>query len=98
MEPDEPRRERRLHPREIVLKEATIVAGPDNPAIGCSIRNQHERGAELRVPADAFVPERFLLHVPDDAATYQTVVRWRRKERLGVQFYGVPQSAKTAAD
>ncbi|TJX13835.1 MAG: PilZ domain-containing protein, partial [Mesorhizobium sp.] len=51
MEPDEPRRERRLHQREIVLKEATIVAGPDNPAIGCSVHNQHERGAELRVPA-----------------------------------------------
>ncbi|MDX8537552.1 MULTISPECIES: PilZ domain-containing protein [Mesorhizobium] len=98
MEPDEPRRERRLHPREIVLKEATIVAGPDNPAIGCSVRNQHERGAELRVPSDAVVPERFLLHVPDDAVTYQTVVRWRRKERLGVQFYGAPKPSTTAAD
>ncbi|TIT82518.1 MAG: PilZ domain-containing protein, partial [Mesorhizobium sp.] len=35
------------------------------------------------------------LHVPDDAATYQTVVRWRRKERLGVQFYGAPNPAKS---
>jgi hypothetical protein len=36
--------------------------------------------------------------VPDDAVTYQTVVRWRRKERLGVQFYGAPRPSPANAD
>jgi len=86
MDPSEPRKERRLDARDIVLKEATIIAG--DLKLNCSIRNQHANGAELRVAPDAQVPDRFLLHVPADDATYRVVVRWRRTERLGVQFYG----------
>ncbi|TPN75991.1 PilZ domain-containing protein [Mesorhizobium sp. CU2] len=80
-----PKVERRLHAREFVLKDATIVA--DNVRIACSVRNQHEHGAELRVDPNALIPERFLLDVPADAITYRAVARWRRNERLGVQLY-----------
>lgn len=85
MREDEP--DRRLRPRELVLKDAIIVVGSDEK-ISCSVRNQHEKGAELRVATEAVIPDRFLLHVPVDGATYRTVVRWRKKDRLGVQFYG----------
>ncbi|UCI06409.1 PilZ domain-containing protein [Mesorhizobium sp. B1-1-8] len=88
MEPSEPRKERRLHQRETVFKTATIMT---DPTINCSVRNQHERGAELLVPAESLVPDRFLLKVPADGTIYQAVARWRRRERLGVQFYGVPE-------
>ncbi|UVK36533.1 PilZ domain-containing protein [Mesorhizobium sp. AR10] len=89
MEPIDPKEERRLHLRLGVLKHATILAGAQNAEITCSVRNQHKHGAELRVAPDASVPDRFLLHVPVDGVTYQTVVRWRKNDRLGVQFFGV---------
>ena len=80
-----PETERRLHVREFVLKEATIIAGAVK--VGCSVRNQHEQGAELRVPADTDLPERFLLEVPADDITYRALVRWRRNDRIGVALY-----------
>ena len=80
-----PKVERRLHAREFVLKDATIVA--DQLRIACSVRNQHEHGAELRVDPNVLIPERFLLDVPADGTTYRAVARWRRNERLGVQLY-----------
>lgn len=80
-----PETERRLHAREFVLKEATIIAGAVR--IGCSVRNQHEQGAELRVAADTEIPERFLLEVPADDMTYRALVRWRRNDRIGVALY-----------
>ncbi|AZO15565.1 PilZ domain-containing protein [Mesorhizobium sp. M2A.F.Ca.ET.043.05.1.1] len=80
-----PETERRLHAREFVLKEATIIAG--DVRIGCSVRNQHEQGAELRVAADTEIPERFLLEVPADDMIYRALVRWRRNDRIGVALY-----------
>jgi hypothetical protein len=88
MEPTEPKIERRHHLRERVLKEATIIAKGPNSDISCSVRNQHERGAELRVAPDSPVPDRFVRFIPVDGVAYQTVVRWRKNDRLGVQFYG----------
>jgi hypothetical protein len=35
-----------------------------------------------------------LLFVPADGVAYQAVVRWRKKERLGVQFYGTAPKPK----
>jgi hypothetical protein len=82
---DYPETERRLHAREFVLKEATIIVGAVK--ISCSVRNQHEQGAELRVAADAKIPERFLLEVPADDMVYRALVRWRRNDRVGVALY-----------
>ena len=83
--PTGPRIERRSHARGIVLKDATVITEDAN--IDCSVRNQHAHGAELRVDPGVTIPDRFVLHVPADDASYRAVVRWRRNERLGVQFY-----------
>jgi hypothetical protein len=40
------------------------------------------------VPVEARVPEHFILYVPTDGVAYQTVLRWRRNDRMGVQFTG----------
>lgn len=80
-----PEIERRLHARAFVLKEATIVA--DGIRIDCTVRNQHEHGAELRVAADVKLPERFLLEIPADDTAYRALVRWRRNDRVGVALY-----------
>ena len=80
-----PHGERRLLPREFVAKQATIVTG--DASIKCSIRNQHDHGAELRIGPLMNIPDRFVLIVPDDDAVYRAVVRWRRSERLGVEMF-----------
>ncbi|QPC93015.1 PilZ domain-containing protein [Mesorhizobium sp. INR15] len=85
MSPTDPPIERRSHSREIVLKDAIIVTEDAN--IPCSVSNQHAHGAELRVRPGTVVPDRFVLHVPADEASYRAVVRWRKNERLGVQIY-----------
>ncbi|MBO6716766.1 MAG: PilZ domain-containing protein [Rhizobiaceae bacterium] len=80
----EPERQRR--PR--VLKGASILSGIKNSEIGCTVRNMHEQGAELRVPAEMTVPDQFLLYVPVDRTAYRCELRWRAGERCGVEFRG----------
>jgi hypothetical protein len=77
---DEPQREHR--PR--VLKGGSIITGISNSEVGCTLRNQHESGAELKVTLEARVPDRFLLYVPFDGIAYRCQVRWRRNDRIGV--------------
>ncbi len=74
--------------RNRVLKGASVITGVNNSEISVTIRNMHGNGAELRVPVDSRIPERFLLYVPVDGIGYRAVVRWRRNERVGVMFEG----------
>jgi hypothetical protein len=69
-----------------VLKGAVILQGMNDSSILCTIRNMHEGGAELRVPGDAAVPESFLLFMQAERICYRCEVRWRGRERVGVQF------------
>jgi hypothetical protein len=79
-------RNREHRPR--VLKGATIISGAKLSEISCVVRNQHCDGAELKVPLEAPVPETFLLYVPIDGVAYRAILRWRRNDRVGVQFTG----------
>jgi hypothetical protein len=74
--------------RQRVLKGGAILSGVANSEIGCMVRNMHQHGAELRVSADARVPEHFLLYVPVDGIAYRCVLRWRKGDRCGVEFTG----------
>lgn len=89
-DPAEPQREHR--PR--VLKGGTIITGIQNSEVGVLLRNQHAGGAELKVPLEARVPDRFLLYVPVDGIAYRCEVRWRRNDRVGVQFTGTEPKPK----
>ncbi|WP_337918714.1 PilZ domain-containing protein [Pseudaminobacter soli (ex Zhang et al. 2022)] len=74
--------------RQRVLKGATIIIDLSKSEISCTIRNQHSNGAELRVPLGVEIPTEFTLYVPTDGVAYYSKVRWRRGERVGVQFTG----------
>ena len=74
--------------RQRVLKGAAILTGIANSEVKCTVRNMHPGGAELKVPIEARVPDEFLLYVPTDGIGYRAVVRWRREDRLGVEFTG----------
>jgi hypothetical protein len=82
-EPSESREHRRR-----VLKGGAILSGIKNSAVTCTIRNMHEHGAELRVAAEARIPNEFLLYVPVDGLAYRTILRWRKLDRCGVEFTG----------
>ncbi|TPI26875.1 PilZ domain-containing protein [Mesorhizobium sp. B3-2-1] len=89
-ESPEPQREHR--PR--VLKGGTIITGIRNSEIGCTVRDQHAGGAELKIPLESRVPDQFLLYVPLDGVAYRCEVRWRRNDRVGVQFTGTEPKPK----
>lgn len=79
--------EREHRPR--VLKRASIIVDIDTSEIACTVRNQTEKGAELRLPAGIRAPADFLLYVPLDRTAYRCAVRWRRDDRIGVEFLGI---------
>src|SRR5262245_28396347 len=74
--------------RRRVLKGAAILTDVNTSEISCTVRNMHERGAELRVPLGVHIPDEFLLYVPVDGIGYRSVVRWRVQRRIGVEFVG----------
>ncbi|TPI64679.1 PilZ domain-containing protein [Mesorhizobium sp. B3-1-3] len=78
--------EHRNQHRHRVLKGAAILTGINNSEVRCTVRNMHANGAELKVPIDARVPDEFLLYVPVNGIGYKAVVRWRREDRIGVEF------------
>ena len=84
--PAEPEKTRQHRPR--VLKGGSILSGINNSAINCTLRNMHKGGAELRVPVGVPIPQEFLLYVPVDGVGYRSIVRWRKQDRIGVEFNG----------
>jgi hypothetical protein len=91
-EPEGAGSERQHRPR--VLKGASILTGISNSEIKCMVRNMHENGAELKISIDSRVPPEFLLYVPVDGIAYRSVVRWRKEDRIGVQFTGTEPKPK----
>ena len=87
-EPGEPKREHR--PR--VLKGGSVITGIQNSEVAVMLRNQHASGAELKIPVEARIPDRFLLYVPLDGVAYRCEVR--RNDRIGVQFTGTEPKPK----
>ena len=74
--------------RNRVLKGATIIQSVTSSEISCLMRNQSEQGAELKVAPDAPDSNSFKLYVAVDGFAYDCVVRWRRNDKIGVEFVG----------
>ncbi|MBX3576917.1 MAG: PilZ domain-containing protein [Rhizobiaceae bacterium] len=74
--------------RSRVLKAGAILVDVDTSEVRCTLRDQTESGAELRVPIGTAVPAEFLLYVPFDGIAYRSVIRWRAGTRIGVMFRG----------
>lgn len=76
--------EKRIAPRQRVLKAATIEFG--GGAIDCAVRNWSATGAALEVTSPVGIPERFTLHVPGDGLQRTCQVMWRKERRIGIVF------------
>jgi hypothetical protein len=78
----------RRESRNRVLKGGAVIQGAGRSEISCVLRNQSPGGAELKVPPEAHLPANFQLYVPVDGIAYDCRLRWRRNDKVGVEFLG----------
>jgi len=68
--------EKRISPRLPEFKRAQIVFDDDRSKITCIVVNASDKGAMLRVPANAVIPDTFNLHIADKH--HAAWIAWRR--------------------
>ena len=76
--------ERRIDPRQRMLKAGTIVYNNSSSVFDCTVRNLSKSGACLMVASPRGVPEEFDLLT--EGARHHCIVSWRRADRIGVKF------------
>lgn len=74
-----------------LLLEGKIVSRDGTTVIDVKIRDMSATGAILRIPPNVNLPENFSLLVDSDGKRYPAEKRWRKGERLVVQFVGEPR-------
>jgi hypothetical protein len=74
-----------------LLLEGKIVSRDGTTVIDVKIRDMSATGAILRIPPNVNLPENFSLLVVSDEKCYPAEKRWRKGERLVVQFVGEPR-------
>jgi hypothetical protein len=78
-----------------LLLEGKIVSRDGTSVIDVKIRDMSATGAILRIPPNVNLPESFSLLVVADGKRYPAEKRWRKGERLVVQFVGEPRLTST---
>ena len=79
--------ERRLVPRQRVLRGARMVFNNASSTINCTLRNISDAGARLDVASVLGVPESFDLKLEGQPSRSCEVV-WRSPEAIGIAFTG----------
>ncbi|HEX7110739.1 MAG TPA: pilus assembly protein PilZ [Aestuariivirga sp.] len=74
-----------------LLLEGKIVSFDGTTVTDVKIRDMSATGAILRMPPSVNLPENFSLLVVSDGKRYAVEKRWRKGERLVVQFVGEPR-------
>jgi hypothetical protein len=83
----------RKDPRRRVLKDGKIVSPTLHGAIDVRIRDLSATGALIEVPAPTEIPDAYGLLVVWESKVYPSVTRWRRGNRIGVEFTGPAKAA-----
>ena len=79
--------------RRKVLKDGKIVSPTLHGAIDVRIRDLSQSGALIELPVGTIIPEAYGLLVVGESKVYPAITRWRRGERLGMEFTGPPKTA-----
>ncbi len=85
--------EQRKEHRRRVLKDGKIVSPTLHGAIDVKIRDLSSSGALVEIPIGTLIPPSYGLLVVWESRIYPAVTRWRRGDRLGMEFTGPPKSA-----
>jgi hypothetical protein len=78
--------ERRTHPRQRVLKGATIRFNKGYGALECVVRNLSPNGARLAFGETTAVPPAFELKIAGDDNVREARVRWRTVDSVGASL------------
>ena len=81
----------RKEPRRKVFKDGKIVSHQLHGAIDVRIRNLSEAGALIEVPMGTIFPEAFELLIVSTGMLHPASRRWRKGDRMGVEFTGPPK-------
>jgi hypothetical protein len=78
---------KRIAPRQRVLKSGKIIFSGGAFSIDCTIRNISETGARLQVPTSVAIPDKFtLLDTHAGGTRREATVVWRKDNMMGVRF------------
>jgi hypothetical protein len=91
-QPLPPKRKRNI-PRRRVLKDGKIVSPTLHGAIDVRIRDLSASGALIEIPLATKLPGSYGFLVVSESKVYPAVTRWRRGNRLGMEFTGSPKTA-----
>ncbi len=91
------RKEDRKKPRRRVLKEGKLVFGQAHSVVDCTIDNQSEGGAHIRVQSSHGVPEDFYLVEANRGIIHKAEVAWRTTTGLGLRILGPLDDAEARA-
>ena len=83
----------RREPRRRVLKDGKIVSPTLHGAIDVRIRDLSNSGALIEIAVGTLIPPTYGLLVVSEEKVYPAATRWRRGERLGMEFTGPPKPA-----
>ncbi len=74
--------------RRRVLKDGKIVSHLLHGAINVRIRDRSEAGALIELPLATLVPQTFDLLIVSEGKVFPAVIRWRKGDRIGLEFTG----------
>jgi PilZ domain len=78
----------RKAPRRKVLKDGKIVSPDLHGSLDVRIRDLSPSGALIEVPLETELPDTFGFLVVSESKIYPAAKRWRRGNRLGMEFTG----------
>ncbi len=91
------RKEERRYARRRVLKEGKVVFGLAQSVIDCTIDNQSEGGAHIRLQSSHGLPEDFYLVEANRGIIHKAEVAWRTTTGMGLRILGPLEDAAARA-
>jgi hypothetical protein len=91
------RKEDRKSPRRRVLKEGKVVFGRTQSVIDCTIDNQSDGGAHIRLQSAHGLPDDFYLVEANRGLIHKAEVAWRTTTGMGLRILGPIEDASARA-
>jgi PilZ domain len=88
--------EKRIAPRQRVLKAAKIITMDNTSVIDCTVRNLSDTGAQLIIEKSVRMPDEFQFFLANGDTVRDAVLAWHRGDRVGLKFKGESRPAPHA--
>ena len=88
--------DKRIAPRQKVLKAAKIISMDNKTVLDCTVRNLSDTGAQLVIEKNVSVPDEFQFFLANGDTVRDAVLAWHRGDRVGVKFKGESRPAPPA--